>query len=122
MSTKPDGKSNATQRVTFTRNAAERIAKVVRRVELGPRGAAPLRYDHIHAAKSQQGATFRIGTFTGAWNKNQLTTVTFRNQTSTPNTATAINLFANIAANAMATRNCAIAKDGTAWYLIAAEC
>lgn len=80
MSTKPDGKSDATQRVTFTRNAAERIAKVVRRVELGPRGAAPLRYDHIHAAK---GLKLTLGTFTGAWQTAQTKVVTYTVGTAT---------------------------------------
>jgi hypothetical protein len=47
--------------------------------------------------------------------------VTFRNQTTTPNTVSAINLFAAISAPS-GTANCAIAKDGTAWYLIAAQC
>jgi hypothetical protein len=42
--------------------------------------------------------------------------------TTTPNTVAAMNLFAQIATSSSATRNCAIARDGTAWYLIAAEC
>jgi hypothetical protein len=63
--------------------------------------------------------TFRICTFTGAWSKNTIKTVTFRNLTATPNTVSASNIFANITATS---GNCAIAKDGTAWYLIAAEC
>jgi hypothetical protein len=41
--------------------------------------------------------------------------------TSTPNTVSATNLFAAIPARGSA-RNCGIARDGTAWYLIAAEC
>jgi hypothetical protein len=67
------------------------------------------------------GGAFRICTFTGAWSKNATKTVTFKFQTNAPNTASATNLFANIA-TAASSRNCAIAKDGTAWYLIAAEC
>jgi hypothetical protein len=65
--------------------------------------------------------TFRICTFTGAWSINDTKTVTFRGVTATPNTVQAVNLFANIAA-AASSRNCAVAKDGTAWYLIAAQC
>jgi hypothetical protein len=71
-----------------------------------------------------QGATdkvFRVCAFTGAWSKNTAKTVTFLGVTTTPNTVSATNLFANIA-TAASSRNCAIAKDGTAWYLIAAEC
>jgi hypothetical protein len=33
-----------------------------------------------------------------------------------------VNIFAAIATSATSPRNCAIAKDGTAWYLIAAQC
>ena len=56
----------------------------------------------------------RMGTFTGAWSLNALNTVTFRTA-STPNTAAAINIFAAIATSATSPRNCAIAKEGTAW-------
>jgi hypothetical protein len=67
------------------------------------------------------GGGFRICTFTGAWNINAAKTVTFKGVTTTPNTVAATNLFAGIG-TASGSRNCAIAKDGTAWYLIAAEC
>lgn len=68
--------------------------------------------------------TFRICTFTGAWSINATKTVTFRGVTATPNTAVAVNLFAGITGTTVTStlRNCAIAKDGTAWYLIAAQC
>ena len=64
---------------------------------------------------------FRICTFTGAWSINATKTVTFKYQTSTPNTVLATNLFAELP-TAASSRNCAVAKDGTAWFLIAAEC
>jgi hypothetical protein len=67
------------------------------------------------------GGGFKICTFTGAWAINASKTITFRGVTATPNTVSAINLFAVIATSSL-TRNCAIAKDGAAWYLIAAEC
>jgi hypothetical protein len=67
------------------------------------------------------GKVFRVCTFTGAWSINGSKTITLRNQTTTPNTVSAVNLFAAIAAPS-GTANCAIAKDGTAWYLIAAQC
>jgi len=66
--------------------------------------------------------TFRICTFTGSWSKNSDKTVTFKFQTATPNTAQASNLFAEIETSLATSRNCAIAREGTAWYLIAAEC
>lgn len=75
------------------------------------------RLENIQAAQQK---LFRICTFTGAWSIGSAKAVTFRGVTSTPNTVTAVNLFATV--QNTATKNCAIAKDGTAWYLIAAEC
>lgn len=68
--------------------------------------------------------TFRICTFTGAWAINSTKTVTLKYVTATPNTVSASNLFASIttATGTSTQRNCAIARDGTAWFLIAAEC
>jgi hypothetical protein len=62
--------------------------------------------------------TFRICTFTGSWAIDATKTVTFRNVTTTPNTVTVVNLFTTFSAST-ATTTCAIAKDGTAWYLVA---
>lgn len=108
------------QRVAFTRSAADRIANVVRTVEGGDRAGAALTFgSRLPVARS---ATFRIATFTGEWSINALKTVTFKYQTTTPNTASARNLFATVNTAASGTKNCAIAKDGTAWFLIAAEC
>ena len=65
---------------------------------------------------------FRIGTFTGAWTINATKVVTLPVTGSTSvTTVTATNLCASIA-TATSSRNCGIAKDGTAWYLIAAQC
>jgi len=105
----------------FTRESAERIANVVRAAELASPAARPLSFDRVDTPKQR---LFRVCTFTGAWSINATKTVTFRNQTATPNTAAAMNLFAAITGTTATStsRNCAIAKDGTAWYLIAAEC
>jgi hypothetical protein len=111
VSGKPDGKAAKTERVAFTRPAAERIAKVVRKVEAGDRGAAPLRFDRVGAGGSSK--VFRVCTYTGAWSLNASKVVTFRNQT---NTVQAVNLFLALPDNGQ--RNCAIAKDGTEWHLI----
>jgi hypothetical protein len=115
MAQKPDGKPARTERVTFTKPAAERIAKVVRAVEGGDRDAGPLTFGNRGVAGNPK--LFRVCTFTGAWSINDTKTVTFRNQTATPNTVAAVNLFFPFPAPASAT-DCAIAKDGTAWYLI----
>ena len=119
MAQKPDGKAARTERVTFTRPAAERIAKVVRTVERGNRDCGGLTFERVSAPAA--GKVFRMCTFTGTWSKNTVKVVTFRGVTSTPNTAQAVNVFANLGSGT-ATRNCAIARDGTAWYVIAAEC
>jgi hypothetical protein len=60
--------------------------------------------------------TFRICTFTGAWAINATKTVTFRNQTTAPNTAVAVNLVCGL--NPTASCDVSVAKDGTAWYLV----
>jgi hypothetical protein len=119
MAKKPDGKPASVDRVSFTRPAAERIGKAVREVEAGNRDLGPVEFGPRGIAGS--GRVFRVCTFTGAWSIDSAKTVTFRNVTSTPNTVSAVNLFAALTASGSA-RACAIAKDGTAWYLIAARC
>jgi len=109
----------STARVDFTRGAAERIANVVRLVEQGDRDGAGLTFRKADVPAG--GKAFRVCTFTGAWNINSSKTLTLRNVTSTPNTVVAVNLFASIAAPT-GTASCAIARDGTAWYVIAAQC
>lgn len=116
MAQKPDGRPARTERVAFTRPAADRIAKVVRTVEAGNRDGAPLTFGSAPGVASK---TFRMATFSGAWAINSAKTVTYRGITSTPNTVSAQNILLDIPnAGTAATRNCAIAKDGTAWYLV----
>jgi hypothetical protein len=76
---KPDGKPARTERVTFTRPAAERIAKVVRHVEQGDRGAEPLTFGR------GGGSPYRlsVATFTGSWATGTWKTVTLINSTNT---------------------------------------
>lgn len=102
--------------VQFTRESADRIARVVRQVEDQVPSGAGLTFGAI--TESRQKKVFRVCTFTGAWSKNSFKTVTLRGTTAT---LSATNLFAAIE-TAVSSRNCAIAKDGNAWYLIAAEC
>lgn len=103
------------QPVTFTSRAADRIVKAVRTVEAGHRDQLPFLQQ---GGPLSGGKTFRIATFTGAWSINGTNTVTLRGSTAT---LSAVNLFAAIS-TASGARNCAIAKDGTAWYLVAAQC
>ena len=114
MPQRPDGKAAKTERVTFTKPAAERIAKVVRTVEGGDRQSAGLYFGQPGAASG--GKLFRVCTFTGSWEIGSSKTVTFKNQTATPNTVAAQNLFWPLPDGGQ--RDCAIAKDGTAWFLL----
>ena len=101
--------------LTFTRDSAQRIARVVRTVEAGDRNQPGLRFDHPMPGGAS-GKFFRVCTYTGSWSVGSSKTVTFKYQTSTPNTAVATNLFFPVTGTASA--DCAIAKDGTAWFLI----
>ena len=114
----------STARVDFTRGAAERIARVVRLVEQGDRGQSGPTWDKVDGGGGGSGKVFRICTFTGSWDIDTMKTVTFRNVTTTPNTVAAMNLFSSLAgpSGTVSTAVCAIAKDGTAWYLIQARC
>lgn len=111
----------STARVDFTRGAAERIARVVRIVETGERDQAPLTFRKVDTGGGGGAAAFRICTFTGTWPKETTKVVTYKFQTATPNTAIAMNLFADISVDC-GERDCAIAREGTAWFLISAEC
>jgi hypothetical protein len=103
-------------RVSFTPRSAQRIARVVRAVENArpPGVALEFRAQIIEADKK----VFRVATYTGAWSIGSAKTVTFKNQTNTPNTVSATNLFFPVASTAAGSRDCAVARDGTAWYLI----
>jgi hypothetical protein len=114
--TRPDGSSASPQRVVFTRNAADRIADAVLKVERGNRDSQGLAWYPRMDGRGGGEKTFRICTFTGSWSIGSAKTVTFKNQTTTPNTVAATNLFWPIPDGSQ--RDCSIAKDGTAWYLL----
>jgi hypothetical protein len=105
--------------IIFDEAAAIRIINTVRKVEAGDRTENPLTFDAVPVP--QQRKTFRICTFTGAWSIGAAKTVTFKFQANTPNTAVATNLFAAVPAPT-GSGDCAIAKEGTAWFLVAAVC
>lgn len=100
------------------------IRETITRVDsIAPKTSGARQDVRLQELQRQQ-KVFRICTFTGTWNIDTQKTVTFRGVTSTPNTVTAQNLFATIngSTNTSTSMPCAIAKDGTAWYLIAARC
>jgi hypothetical protein len=102
--------------VTFTRQAAQRIAKAVRTIEGGNRDQPGIVFDHPQPNLGNA-KVFRVATFTGAWDINASKTVTFKNQTATPNTVSASNLFFDFP-EPSGTVDCGIAKEGTAWYVV----
>ena len=97
-------------RITFTRDSADRIAATVRRVEIGDRTQSGPTWD---TPPTPGRKVFRVCTFTGAWSINASKTVTFRGVTAT---VSAINLVCGL--NPSGSCDVSIAKDGTAWYLI----
>lgn len=99
----------------FTRESAERIANVVRAAELSAPAARPLNFERVDFSRSR---VFRVATYTGAWAVNASKVVTFKYKTETPNTATVLNLFFPVTNTAAGSRDCAIAKEGTGWFLI----
>jgi hypothetical protein len=66
---KPDGK-RPSDRITFTRGAAERISEVVRTAELGNRDGQPLRFQKVPCGSPGGGGSevrFAIWTATEQW-------------------------------------------------------
>jgi len=66
------------------------------------------------------GPAIRIGSAVGAWSKGSTATVTWIPGGTVTSTMVATNLFADVTNTA--TYNCAVARAGYTWYLIAAEC
>jgi hypothetical protein len=97
--------------VQFTRESADRIAGVVRTLELTPASGTPLSFDAVPPSANRK--MFRVGTYSGSWALDASKTVTLRGTTAT---LSAVNPFLNLPSNG--TRACGVAKDGTAWYLI----
>jgi hypothetical protein len=110
----PDGK------YLIGESLREKLKSTIAKVESIPFGGPVSRIPTVfeEGAPSASAKVFRVCTFTGSWAINTEKTVTFRGATST---VVAVNLFVTVQAPASA-KNCAIAKDGAAWYLIAAEC
>lgn len=100
----------------FTRESAERIARVVRRAETTPTGGVPLSFGRSAAASSRGSKVFRVCTFTGAWPVGSTKNVTFKYQTATPNTVVATNLVVGLSPSTAC--DVSIAREGTSWFLL----
>jgi len=98
----------------FDLGSAARIARVVRAVEQEPRRTRPLAFSPVVEAGRRR--VFRVCTFSGAWPKGSSKTVTFKYQTTTPNTVAATNLFCGL--DPSGSCDVSVAKDGTAWFLV----
>lgn len=112
MAQKPDGKPAKTERVVFTRPAAERISKVVRAVESGDRGSSGLSFGR--PAVADGGKTFRVCTFTGSWAIGASKVVTFSYAPTATQAVT--NFLINLPSAGQ--RNCIVGREGTSWHLI----
>jgi len=118
---RPDGKSGK-QRVSFTRQGADRIARVVRTVESGDKKGQPLTFGTRAQAASGGGTTIRVAKFTGDWSYAAFKTCEFLYVTTTPNTVSVVNdMFGNLVGSGTADTNCVVLKDGTAWSLVNVE-
>jgi hypothetical protein len=100
--------------VQFTRESAERIANVVRAAELTPTPGRALSFEAIQQGASRK--TFRMATFTGAWPINTAKVVTL----SSGATLAAGNRTFHLPDIGTGPYDCAVARDGTAWWLTSA--
>lgn len=106
-------------------NLLSQIRRTIDRVDGEPIGSGFRRAQVALEGEGPRSAkVFRICTFTGSWAINATKTVNFKYLPGATNTLNATNLFANITGSTSSAtfKNCAVAKDGTAWFLIAAEC
>jgi hypothetical protein len=102
------------RKVTFTPEAAQRIARAVVAVEKGDRSIAAA---GRQSAAGDDGLV--RGTFTAPWDKGATKTVTDATLTSVTY-AGVKNYFANVSGSG--SKKCAIAYVAGEWILIAAEC
>jgi hypothetical protein len=104
------------RKVTFTPEAAQRIARAVVTVEKGDRSIAAA---GRQSAAGDDGGIVR-GTFTGTWAKG--TTITVTDATLSSVTYTAKNYFANVGSTAATSaQQCMIAYAGGEWVLVSAQ-
>lgn len=98
------------ERISFTRPSAERIARAVRVVENTRLDGQALSFRRqvLESAK-----VIKLAFFEGPWPRDSVNTIMFK---GTDRTADAANLFFPVPGTQ--TRECAVAKIGTAWHLI----
>ena len=100
--------------VQFTRESAERVARVVRQAELTPAGASPLTFDRRLSDRHPK--QVRAATFSGSWAINASKVVTFKYAPTATQTVT--NLSWPITHGHTTPENCIVGKEGTSWWLV----
>jgi hypothetical protein len=89
----------------------------VRIVEKGDRTENALTFRRVGGGGG--GIGLKLCTFTGSWSINTSKTLTFKNQTATPNTVSATNLYLGLDPSTAC--DALIAKAGSEWYLVQAD-
>jgi hypothetical protein len=103
-------------------NLLSQIRRTIDRVDGEPIGSGFRRTQVILEGEEPRSAkVFRICTFTGSWAIGAVKNVQLKYLPGATNTVNALNLFAAVPAPA-SIGDCAIAREGTAWFLIAAVC
>jgi hypothetical protein len=100
--------------VQFTRESAERVARVVRQAELTPAAASPLTFDRRLSDRHPK--QVRAATFSGSWPIGSVKTVTFKFAPTA--TANVTNLSWPITLNGYVNEDCLVGREGTNWWLI----
>jgi hypothetical protein len=100
--------------VQFTRESAERVARVVRAAELTPAAGSPLTFGKRFYERIPK--QVRAATFTGAWPIGSVKTVTFKYAPAV--TANVSNLSWPITFNHVAPEDCIVGREGTSWWLV----
>lgn len=100
--------------VQFTRESAERVARVVRDAETAPPQVSALTFERRISDRIPK--QVRLALFSGPWGLNQTKTVTFVSQPAV--TANVLNR--SMIVHMPAYRYCVVGKEGTSWHLIAA--
>jgi hypothetical protein len=100
--------------VQFTRESAERVARVVRQAELSAPAASPLTFDKRFADRIPK--QVRAATFSGAWPIGGSKVVTFKYAPTA--TVNAVNLSWPIALTGYVNEDCVVGREGTNWWLV----
>jgi hypothetical protein len=98
----------------FTRESAERIARVVRAAELDTPAARSLQFEPLFDARKVK--TFRVAAYQGPWPIGTDKVVQFWNDPT--GTANVTNLFFPLESPNPAGRFCGVAREKNSWFLI----